>query len=671
MTERLRAVMGQTFMGQTISKQTIVEKIAQRHMAEGPARPLRAGDFLSIRPHRCMTHDNTSAVMSKFKGIGAKKLKDARQMVFALDHDIQNQDEANLKKYRSIEAFAKEHGVDFYPAGSGIGHQIMVERGYVVPGSFVVASDSHSNMYGALGAIGTPIVRTDAAAVWATGEFWWQIPRTIQVALEGKLPAGATGKDVIITLCGLYNHDECLNAAVEFSGPGVASLSMDARLSISNMSTEWGPLVGWFPVDAVTIAYMRGVHARLKAIGVERFSEQDIASWEKTPPAPDADAAYAARIVLDLDEVRPHVSGPDTVQTMQSLAEIERKKVAVQKAYLISCVNSRVEDLEAAANVLKGQKVATGVKFYLSAASKWVQEEAEKRGAWKALLEAGANPLPPGCGPCIGLGVGLLEAGEVGISATNRNFKGRMGSRDAKCYLGSPEVVAASAVAGYICGPVAGEGARTTRTTPARQFTELAGEGARPTQERVEILPGFPQRVTGRLVFMPQDNVNTDAIYGKDYTYRDDMTPEMMAKVVMENYDPQFAGRTRAGDVIVSQFNFGTGSSREQAVTCLKAKGIPLVIAASFSQTYLRNAFNNGFLCIEVPELVVRLREQFAAEVSAKDKTIIPGDEIDIDFTSSTISWRGEKFGFPALGSVPQSLVIAGGVENLVAKRLV
>jgi homoaconitate hydratase len=650
-------------MGQTVVGQTIVEKIAQKHMTEGPARPLRAGDFLSIRPHRCMTHDNTSAVMSKFKGIGAKKVKDSQQLTFALDHDIQNKDEANLKKYRAIEGFAKEQGVDFYPAGSGIGHQIMVERGYVVPGSFVVASDSHSNMYGALGAIGTPIVRTDAAAVWATGEFWWQIPRSIQVVLEGRLPDGVTGKDVIITLCGLYNHDECLNAAVEFTGPGVASLSMDARLSISNMTTEWGPLVGWFPVDEVTIQYLRGVHQRLKAMGVERFTESDIASWEKNPAAPDADAVYAARITLDLTQVTPHVSGPDTVQAMQSLVEIEKNKVAIQKAYLISCVNSRLEDLAAAAKVLKGQKVAPGVKFYLSAASKWVQEEAEKRGIWQTLTDAGAQPLPPGCGPCIGLGAGLLEAGEAGISATNRNFKGRMGSRDAKCYLASPEVVAASAVAGYIRGPH-----EFANRAPQRAYSEFISAAG--GTEKVDILAGFPQRVQGRLVFMPQDNVNTDAIYGKDYTYRDDMTPEMMAKVVMENYDPQFAARAKVGDVIVSQFNFGTGSSREQAVTCLKAKGIPLVIAASFSQTYLRNAFNNGFLCIEVPEFVARVREQFAKEIAAKQKTIIPGDEIDIDFTSSTISWRGEKFTFPALGSVPQSLVIAGGVENLVAKRL-
>ena len=644
--------------------QTIVEKIAQAHLGEGPKRPLRAGDFVSVRPSHVMTHDNTSAVMSKFKAIGAKRVFDPKQLVFALDHDIQNRDEANLKKYRSIEAFAKEHGVDFYPAGAGIGHQIMVERGYVVPGSFVVASDSHSNMYGALGAIGTPIVRTDAAVVWATGEFWWQIPRSVQVVLEGKLRPGVTGKDVIITLCGLFNHDEVLNTAVEFSGPGVASLSMDARFSIANMSTEWGPLVGWFPADEVTIEYLCGVHRRMKEQCVERFTEKDIETWIKAPPLADPDASYTACITLDLGEVTPHVSGPDTVQVMQTLAAIEKKKIAIQKAYLLSCANSRVEDLDAAAQVLRGKKVAAGVRFYLGAASAWVQQEAGRRGIWQTLLDAGAIPLPPGCGPCIGLGVGLLEKGEVGISATNRNFKGRMGSRDAQCYLASPEVVAASAVVGYIAGPNS-----FADFTPTRRFAKFAGNGKR-SSERVEILPGFPERVKGRLVFLPQDNLNTDAIYGKDYTYRDDMTPEMMAGVVMQNYDPQFATRTFAGDVIIGGFNFGTGSSREQAVTCLKAKGIPLVIAASFSQTYLRNAYNNGFLCVEVSEFVKRLQEQLSMEIAAREKTIIPGEDIAIDFTGGTITWRAEKFVFPPLGSVPQSLVIAGGAENLVAKRL-
>ena len=181
--------------------QTIVEKIAQSHMAEGPSRPLRPDDFLSIRPYHVMTHDNTSAVMKKFKTIGASRVHDPAQPVFTADHDIQNTEESNLAKYRSMEAFAREHGIDFYPPGTGIGHQIMVEKGYVLPGTFVVASDSHSNMYGALGAIGTPVVRTDAAAIWATGEFWWQIPRTVQVVLEGKLRAGRQPAKTSSLLC--------------------------------------------------------------------------------------------------------------------------------------------------------------------------------------------------------------------------------------------------------------------------------------------------------------------------------------------------------------------------------------------------------------------------------------------------------------------------------------
>ncbi len=643
--------------------QTVVEKIAQAHMTQGPARSLRAGDFLSIRPFHVMTHDNTAAVMKKFKAIGAERVHDAAQPVFTADHDIQNTEESNLAKYRSMEAFAREQGIDFYPPGTGIGHQIMVEKGYVLPGTFVVASDSHSNMYGALGAIGTPVVRTDAAAIWATGEFWWQVPRTVQVVLEGKLAPGVTGKDVIITLCGLYNREEVLNAALEFAGPGVASLTMDARLTIANMSTEWGALVGWFPVDDVTLAYLEARSRQLRSAGVSRIPEGRFAQWHEHPPAPDRGAVYAGRITLDLAEVTPHVSGPDTVQAMQSVAEIAKKKVAIQKAYLVSCVNSRLEDLEAAATVLRGKRVANDVQFYLAAASRAVQEEAERRGIWQVFLEAGGHPLPSGCGPCIGLGAGLLEPGEVGISATNRNFKGRMGSREAQCYLASPEVVAASAVAGYICGP--GE---SVSHNVAYRFEELPTVAVK--AEKVEILSGFPASIRGRLVFLPQDNLNTDGIYGKDYTYREDVTPELMARVVMENYDPAFAARTAAGDIVVGGFNFGTGSSREQAVTALKAKGIPLVVGGSFSQTYLRNAFNNGFLCIEAPELISRLRSRPSHDMGPKEKTIIPGDYVEVDFAASTIRYAGEEFAFPALGSVPQSLVIAGGVENLVRGKL-
>ena len=643
--------------------QTVVEKIAQLHMAAGPDRQLRTGDVVSLAPRHILTHDNTAAVMTKFKAIGASRIYDPRQPVFALDHDIQNTSAANVGKYRDIETFAGEHGVDFYPAGTGIGHQIMVSMGYVVPGSLVVASDSHANMYGALGALGTPVVRTDAAAIWATGEFWWQIPRTVQVVLAGRLREGVTGKDVIVTLCGLYNQDEVLNAAVEFTGPGVAGLSVDARMSISNMTTEWGALVGWFPADDVTMRYLEQRKVILDGLGVTRFSTEDIHRWQAEPLGSDVNADIAATIELDLGDVSPHVSGPDSVKVMQPVGTLQEQRVPIHKAYLVSCVNSRLEDLEAAARVIQGMTVAPGVEFYISAASKEVQERAEASEAWSALVDAGARPLPPGCGPCIGLGTGLLEPGEVGISATNRNFKGRMGSREAQCYLASPEVVAASAAVGYIAGPVAVDVVPLTR-----RFTERATEPV--PDEAVAIQDGFPERVVGRLVFVPQDNLNTDGIYGKDYTYREGMTREEMARVVMENYDPEFAARTEAGDVLVGGWNFGTGSSREQAATALQAKGFPMVIAGSFSQTYLRNAYNNGYPCIECPTLVRRLKQYFTVEVAEGVPTIIPGDEIDIDFIRSKIRFRGEPFGFAALGSVPQSLVVAGGVENQVKARL-
>lgn len=641
--------------------QTVIEKIVERHLADGPpARPIRAGDFVALRPDHILTHDNSSAVIKKFRAIGASRIHDPRQPVFALDHDIQNEEPANLAKYREIETFAKQHGIDFYPAGRGIGHQVMVEEGYVLPGGLVVASDSHANMYGALGALGTPVVRTDAAAVWATGEFWWQVPDIVEVRLTGALRPGVSGKDVILTLCALYNREEVLNAALEFTGPGVASLSIEERLTIANMTTEWGALVGWFPSDERTLDYLDAINL-------------DDVPLPSCPNA-DADAAYAFRIELDLSTVSPTVLGPDDVQTCTPLAELEARRVAVQKAYLLSCVNSRLSDLEAAAAVLAGKKVAPGVELYVAAASDLVERDAIRASIWQTLVEAGAKTLPPGCGPCIGLGQGLLADGEVGISATNRNFKGRMGSRNARCYLASPAVVAASALAGYIRAPH-----DWAKLEPvSRLVRPLGGAGVATLQPAapatasdavVEILPGFPERLRGRLVFVPQNNLNTDGIYGKDYTYREDMTPEMMAEVVMANYDPEFARRTRPGDILVAGFNFGTGSSREQAATALAAKGIPTVVAGSFSQTFLRNAFNNGYPCIASPTLVTRLQER-AQAAGETARTQIHEDEVEIDFTCGMITWRGERFAFPPLGRVPQARVVAGGEENVVRARL-
>ncbi|MBD3163059.1 MAG: homoaconitase [Candidatus Eisenbacteria bacterium] len=643
--------------------QNRIEKIAERFAVGRPAgRGVRSGDFLTIAPRHVMTHDNSGAVIPKFRSIGATRVKDPAQPVFILDHDVQNESPENLAKYAAIEEFAREHGIAFFPAKSGISHQIMVEEGFVLPGTFVVGSDSHSNLYGAVGALGTPVVRTDAAAIWATGSTWWQVPEVVRVTLTGALPPGAVGKDVIIALIGFFKGDEVLNCAIEFDGDGLAGLTMDQRLTISNMTTEWGALVGLVPYDETTRAFLlaraeamarRGdAHPRLTPETIERFERDD--------PQPDPDAFYAKEFTLDLSSVTPHVAGPDGVKTITPLGEIQEQKVRIDKAYLLSCVNSRLEDIAGAAEVVKGKKVADHVKMYVAAASASIEEEAKRRGHWQALLDAGAIPLPPGCGPCIGLGEGILEPGETAISATNRNFKGRMGSRDAQAYLASPAVVAASAVAGHIAAP---------GSPPPREIVgEIREHEAPPTaSDRIEILEGFPKRIEGELVLIPKDNLNTDGIYGKEYTYKDDFPPEEMGKVAMLNYDPRFQEIAREGDLLVGGWNFGTGSSREQAATALKFRGIPLVIAGSFSQTYKRNAFNNAFPVIESPLLVRELRKRFAA---AEEATIRTGLHATVDFESSRITVEGEAFAFPPLGEVAQELVALSGFEAVLRRRL-
>src|ERR1700751_98217 len=651
---------------------TLVEKIAGRH-ADGLASGtvVRSGDFISIRPRHVMTHDNTGAVIPKFKQIGATMIADPAQPVFAIDHDIQNTSPENLAKYAKIEAFARDHGIDFYPPGTGISHQVMVEQGYVLPGSMVVASDSHSNLYGAMAALGTPVVRTDAASIWATGMTWWQVPSVARVVLTGKLSPGGVGKDVIIALCGLFNKDEVLNHAVEFLGDGVAYLPMSARMTIANMTTEWGALAGVFPFDEVTVDYLRsrvpeftnpkrpGTRSQKSRSG---YSNADIDEWWKNRSelSADADAEYAIELELDLATVVPHVSGPNEVKTMVSLPEMERKRVSIQKAYLLSCVNARFEDLHDAAELIRarGGHVASGVEFYLAPASAEVQAKSESNGDWRKLIYAGAIALPPGCGACIGLGRGLVEKGETAISATNRNFKGRMGDRDSFVYLASPAVVAASALAGFICAP------RNFGERPAGTATRRPEKKKKPAAS-VQILEGFPSSVCGRILFIDKDNLNTDGIYGSKHTYRDNMTPEQMAAVTFENYDPNFNALYQKGDVVVGGLNFGTGSSREQAATALKFKGIPCVIAGSFSETYKRNAFNNGFVVFECPELVTHLRATLKDPAPTK-----VASEITIDYGKSILTMDGKSFAFPSLSPAAQELIVAGGAENLAASRV-
>ncbi len=653
--------------------QTLVEKIAQKYaVGLDKNHEVRSGDYLMIQPAYVMTHDNTGAVIPKFKSIGAKKLFNPRKVVHTLDHDIQNKTEKNLEKYKKIEEFSKSMGADFYPAGRGIGHQIMCEEGYAWPGTMAVASDSHSNMYGGLGCLGTPIVRTDAAAIWATGRTWWKVPPIAKVELTGKLLKGVTGKDVIISLCGYFNNDEVLNHAIEFVGEGVKYLSIEERLTIANMTTEWGALVGLFPMDEKIIEWLRKRDSYIQKRGLEgvysdtdgdgkhpRINEKRISELEKNITKADKDAFYSKELKIDLSSIEPYVSGPNSVKVMNSVSQLKKKSLKINKAYLVSCVNSRLDDIKEAAKVVKGKKVAEGVEFYVAAASSEVQKESELAGYWKALIEAGAKPLPAGCGPCIGLGTGLLEDGEVGISATNRNFKGRMGSPKAFAYLASPAVVAASAIAGKINFDW-DNGSKQIKAEIKINKKTSSGKTS------VKILPYFPLVIEGDLLFCHQDNLNTDGIYPGKYTYIDDFTSDQQASVVMENYDPEFGKIAKKGDVVAGGFNFGTGSSREQAATTFIYKGIACVIAGSFSETYARNAINNGFLIIECSDLVNDLKEKYGKE----KLTVQTNKNVKIDFENSSIIFDGKEYSIDPVGEAAQELIIVGGLEEWVKKNL-
>jgi homoaconitate hydratase len=454
-------------------------------------------------------------------------------------------------------------------------------------------------------------------------------------------------------------------------------------MSISNMTTEWGALAGVFPFDEVLRDYLYSradYFAKGSRPGTRRpgslgsYTRADIDGWWTTRHAlaPDPNAHYAITLEIDLSTIVPFVSGPNDVKTLHALPEIESRQVKINKAWLMSCVNARYEDLATAAAIVKGKKVAPGVEFYLAAASAETQARAVHDGHWQALLDAGAIELPPGCGTCIGLGAGTIKAGEVGISATNRNFEGRMGDRNGQVYLGSPAVVAASAVAGYICSPTKFDSG-SIHVAARRLDSQAICQGG---PASASVIEGFPALVQGRLLWMDRDNLNTDGIYAGKHTYNDTLTPEQMASFIFENYDPTLRTWAQKGDVIVGGFNFGTGSSREQAATALKFFGFPCVIAASFSETYKRNAFNNGFVCFECPGLVQWLRDQGArtGASAGSEKTRIVG-KVTIDYRSSTLrltpsSGAPREFTFPPLSPVAQELVVAGGAEEVVKRRL-
>jgi 3-isopropylmalate/(R)-2-methylmalate dehydratase large subunit len=385
-----------------------------------------------------MSHENADLVRKTFQQIGRPQVWDSGKIVIIFDHRVPAESEKTAATHKSVREFVRAQGIThFYDVGrGGICHQVLAEQGHVRPGMVVVGTDSHTTTHGAFGAFATGIGATEMAGVWCEGALWFKVPATIRILAQGEFQAWVSAKDLILFLIGRLGTDGADYRAVEFDGPAIRGLTVASRMVLTNLAMEMGAKVAFTPVDDWLLEYLRPRTAE----PLERI-------------APDAGAVYESTIEIDLarDVAEPQVSCPHAVDQVQPVSAL--RNIHVDQAVLGSCTNGRLEDLEVASALLAGRKVHPDTRLIVIPASQQIYLEALRCGYLETLVAAGAIIDPPGCGPCVGVHQGVLAAGEVCISSTNRNFVGRMGSAEAQIYLASPAVVAASAIAGRIVAP--------------------------------------------------------------------------------------------------------------------------------------------------------------------------------------------------------------------------
>lgn len=417
---------------------TLAEKILARAAGRDAVAPEQ---IVVASIDLALSHENADLVRKSFREIGVPRVWDPERIVIILDHRIPAESERTAATHKAIREFVAEQGIRrFYDVGrGGICHQVLAEHGHVLPGMVVAGTDSHTTTHGAFGAFSTGIGATEMAGVWTEGKLWFMVPATIRIEISGTLRRWVSAKDLILYIIGRQGSDGADYRAVEFDGPAIRRMSVASRMVLSNLAMEMGAKVAFTPVDDQLMQFL------------EKHTQADLsrcAEWQ-----PDADAHYENRIAIDATEAlkEPQVACPHSVDNVQPVSALGH--VPVHQAVLGSCTNGRLEDLEMAAYVLDGRQVHPDTRLLIIPASQQVYLEALRRGYLETMVAAGAIINPPGCGPCVGIHQGILAGGEVCISSTNRNFIGRMGSKDSEVYLASPAVVAASAIAGRIVHP--------------------------------------------------------------------------------------------------------------------------------------------------------------------------------------------------------------------------
>lgn len=409
---------------------TIAEKIFSAHSGDDA----HAGDIVIADIDFAMSQDGTSALaIDALASMGAEKVFDSDKVAMVMDHSCPSPLEGVSAIHDKMRKFGKKSGVHIYDWGCGVCHQLIPESGKIVCGDLVVGCDSHTCTYGALNVFSTGVGSTDGAAAMASGKLWFKVPETVKVNYTGTLPKGVYSKDLILYLAGMIGADGATYKALEFHGDVIDNLSVDARMTISNMAIEVGAKAGLMKADEKTLAFFEG------------------AQREPQPVFPDEDASYCEVIDIDVANITPQIAKPHSVDNVSPIAEVEGTLVA--EGYIGTCTNGRVEDLAIAASILEGKHIHPDCRLVVAPASRDIYLEAMDKGYIQTLVKAGACIVTPGCGPCVGTHNGVPANGENVISTANRNFKGRMGNSDAFIYLGSPATVAASMLEAKITDP--------------------------------------------------------------------------------------------------------------------------------------------------------------------------------------------------------------------------
>jgi len=580
----------------TKMKQTLIEKIITRHSKHNQVKP---GDIVDVVMDVRAARDFGGANVVKNMIDNNLDLDDASKTFFTFDCNPTGSDQKYAVNQHKCRIYARENNIKVYDIDKGIGTHLLISEGLSYSGSTAVTTDSHANILGAVGAFGQGMGDKDIAASWSKGKVWFKVPKSAKIILNGKRPEGLSAKDIVLNLLDHFGANSLLGLSVEIYGDEVDKMTLDERITIASMGTEMGAIILFFTPNDEIMEYSS------KAAG----RELELVSA-------DEDAHYEKEFELDLSAFVSMVSKPGAPHDTSELDEIQN--VRIDSAFIGSCTNGRYDDLLAAAKVLKGRKVAPGVVLKIVPSTDAVWLRCLDNGLVKIFKDAGALLSNAGCAGCAAGQVGQNGEGEVTISTGNRNFPGKQGKGDV--YLASPAVVAASAVAGYISQDP------SAKTHDRIEVAKSEVKSKKVIKDTVHsaTYEKKPVSVSGRVWFIREDNIDTDMIFHNRYLSITDL--QEMGQYTFDNLKgyENFAKEAQKGDIVVVQKNFGSGSSRQQAVDCFKALGISCILAESYGAIYERNAINAAFPILTYDSL---------------DKLELKtGDEIELNFETGLVS---------------------------------